>query len=69
MPEQVGNARWNPEIERLQREQLHYGGPEEEDEICDVCGFNPCRCDEIDAVTEGLEKRDVKIAERGKRCH
>ena len=73
----IGSATYNPGIERIRREQLHYGEPEDE-EICDVCGcdpcecnecpvcgFDPCRCDEVDAVADGLKQMDVKITEGG----
>lgn len=62
MCEQVGNRSWNPEIERMQREPgCQYHEPEDEDEPCDVCGYDPCRCDGIDAVADGIEKQGAKI--------
>ncbi|MDY7011571.1 MAG: hypothetical protein SVV80_12595 [Planctomycetota bacterium] len=76
MGEQVGNSRWNPEVQRIRQDMYDRGEPEvyDEDDACEEddceeegcpeCGFDPCRCDEIDVVTDALEKRGVRI-ERG----
>ena len=63
MCKRIGTSHYNPQTERLHREPFFRDTEPEEDEedVCPVCGFDPCRCSEVDAVADDMKKRGLEV--------